>query len=732
MKIHQEQVDIERVGVQTENSFTIKTSAAAFDILSAGLYTDPISAIIRELSCNAYDSHVAADNVDVPFQIHLPNSLEPFLSIRDFGIGLSDDDVLHLYTTYFESTKTNSNDYIGARGLGSKSPFSYSKSYEVISRFDGIVRSYHMFINEHGIPDVVKMSTNPTEDDNGLEVKIGIDPNNFTQVINKTASILKHFDVKPKIVGALHFEFDKLPKNSMDGEGWMAYDSYSSHYHTKFTAVQGNVQYKVNVNQMRDDLTSEEWEFFNHMHIVGYFDIGDLDTAANREEIRYDPQTKKELVKFVQRVIKEITGMVIDRCGSYDTYWEACAELDKISQATFGSRSAMYQIINASDVENPMLARYVEQTGLVGVPKILKRHTLFTYHISRGWSSTQKGYTRERTAKEFEPTSGIRIVINDVKSGGVARMLDYGNNHPEVTKFIVINSHDWEFSEEDKEAIPNYADYPEVEYDAIVECMGQPKVYNLSELCPPVKKEKVPRVFKAFSYSHTDWCGYHKRIIWRTFDVDVEKGGIFFVLKHGSSMYAIHNKKERYIGWTVDSTEGNIRHLATLVNDTLGDDKYTSHSVRGVSMNTYHKIKNDPNWINAFEFVKPGLLKLDSHIEAINRATASIGCFNVMASIKDANCRDEIAKLPNSSPFKKATAEAVADWNTIAHDRSYYAFCSDLRHQLEIGTTKVDVEPYFEYNDFEKYSLFPVLETLPTEGPDFSKVIDYINLMDKN
>ena len=140
MKIHQEQIDIERVGVQTENSFTIKTSAAAFDILSAGLYTDPIAAIIRELSCNAYDSHVAANKVDTPFQIHLPNSLEPFLSIRDFGVGLSDDDVLHLYTTYFESTKTNSNDFIGARGLGSKSPFSYSKSYEVISRFDGIVR----------------------------------------------------------------------------------------------------------------------------------------------------------------------------------------------------------------------------------------------------------------------------------------------------------------------------------------------------------------------------------------------------------------------------------------------------------------------------------------------------------------------------------------------------------------------------------------------------------------
>lgn len=733
MKIHQEQIDIERVGVQTENSFTIKTSAAAFDILSSGLYTDPISAIIRELSCNAYDSHVAAGKADTPFQIHLPNKLEPFLSIRDFGTGLSDDDVLHLYTTYFESTKTESNDFIGARGLGSKSPFSYSKSYEVISRFEGIERSYHMFINEHGIPDVVKMSTRPTLSENGLEVKIGIDPSDFRQVTDKTGSTLKHFKVLPTIVGALHFEFDKLPEDTITGNNWMAYNSSFSHYHTKFTVVQGNVQYKVNMNQMSDELSNQEQQFFNHIHIVGYFEIGDLDTAANREEIRYDPQTKQVLAKFVRKVIQEITDKVINECGNYDTYWEACAELDNISKTIFGYKSAMYSIINEANVTNPMLARYIKQSGLVKAPQGLKRHTMYTYAVNRGWASTQKRYTRKKTVAEFDPDDSIIILKNDVKSGGVARMLEYARNNKNVSKFIVITSHNWAWSDEEKKRVPNHADYPEVEYDMIVEALGQPSVHNLSVLCPPVKKERVPREFKAFRYLHTNWVGYNSRVIWDKFNVDIEAGGIFFVLKYCSSVCATNDKQDIELNWSVNDTEMYIKHLARLVNETLGKEKYDHNDVHGVSISTYKKIKNDPNWIDAFEFIKPGLDEMQHHIDAIQRANASVECFGIMNSIRELECRTEIAKLLPTSTFKQATAEAVKDWNDIKHHQHYYTFCSKLRYQLlNTNSLPVDVEPYFKYNDFDKYPLFSVLEQLPTEGPNFAKVMDYITLMDKN
>ena len=90
--------------VSEVGEFRIRNSAKAFNILSSGLYANKVRAIIRELSCNAVDSHVAAGKHNTTFDVHLPNSIEPYFSIRDYGTGLSHDQVTNIYNTYFEST----------------------------------------------------------------------------------------------------------------------------------------------------------------------------------------------------------------------------------------------------------------------------------------------------------------------------------------------------------------------------------------------------------------------------------------------------------------------------------------------------------------------------------------------------------------------------------------------------------------------------------------------------
>lgn len=130
---------IEKYGdVNAEVGFKIKASRASFQILSSGLYSNKIRAIIRELCCNAHDAHKSAGTQDTPFEISLPSTFSPVLVIKDFGTGLSHEDVMTIYTTYFESTKNNSNDFIGQLGLGSKSPFSYTNQFLVESRHEGV------------------------------------------------------------------------------------------------------------------------------------------------------------------------------------------------------------------------------------------------------------------------------------------------------------------------------------------------------------------------------------------------------------------------------------------------------------------------------------------------------------------------------------------------------------------------------------------------------------------
>ena len=115
-------VDVNEVvlsNVGATGEFRIRNSAKAFKILSDGLYSNKIRAIVRELSCNALDSHIGAGKPNVPFEVHLPTVLEPWFAVRDFGLGLDGDQVTNIYTTYFESTKTDSNAFIGALGLSS-------------------------------------------------------------------------------------------------------------------------------------------------------------------------------------------------------------------------------------------------------------------------------------------------------------------------------------------------------------------------------------------------------------------------------------------------------------------------------------------------------------------------------------------------------------------------------------------------------------------------------------
>ena len=137
MIISDNSVDVTLSNVGNTGEFKIKNSRKAFQILSSGLYSNKIKAIIRELSTNALDSHRAAGTVDTPFEVHLPTILEPYFSVRDYGTGLTDQEIESIYTTYFESTKTNSNEYIGALGLGSKSPFSYTDNFTVTSVKNG-------------------------------------------------------------------------------------------------------------------------------------------------------------------------------------------------------------------------------------------------------------------------------------------------------------------------------------------------------------------------------------------------------------------------------------------------------------------------------------------------------------------------------------------------------------------------------------------------------------------
>ena len=315
---------IERHGIQKESVFRIRASAKAFSILSSNLYTDKILAIVREVSVNAQDSHIAAHNPQ-PFIIHLPNTLEPYFSVKDFGTGLSEEMMETVYTTYFESTKTESNDFTGCLGLGSKTPMSYTDSFTVISRFDGEKITYNIFLNQNGIPSIARLHQEPTTEHNGLEVVVPVKEKDFNEFRLKAQQIFKRFQNPPEIIGNSNYKLEPVT-HSMHGEGWALRSPVDEYNQGSAVAVMGSVGYRI---VLSDSTLTDIQERALDLPVDLFFKIGEVDVNAGREGLSFDAPTVANIKNRLDSMVIELRDLVSKKFDACTTLWEArCLHYD--------------------------------------------------------------------------------------------------------------------------------------------------------------------------------------------------------------------------------------------------------------------------------------------------------------------------------------------------------------------------------------------------------------------
>ena len=162
MVISSTQTNVSVNNVKNSGSFTATSDPHFFLELSRNLYKNPIRAIIRELLCNAIDANTEA-KVDNDVILHLPTSMDSTFSIEDNGVGMSANTIINVYTVYGKSTKSGENDSIGGFGLGSKTPFAYTKQLVVESSKDGIKNTYVFYLNEEGTPSYTLVNSEMCE-----------------------------------------------------------------------------------------------------------------------------------------------------------------------------------------------------------------------------------------------------------------------------------------------------------------------------------------------------------------------------------------------------------------------------------------------------------------------------------------------------------------------------------------------------------------------------------------
>ena len=303
--------------------FRIRNSAKAFNILSSGLYANKIKAIVRELSCNAVDSHIAAGKKDTPFDVHLPNTLEPHFSIRDYGTGLSHEQVTQIYTTYFESTKTASNEFIGALGLGSKSPFSYTDNFTVTAIQNGTKGIYSAFINDTGVPSIALMMTEATDEPAGVEVKFSVNERyDFDKFRQEARNVYRYFALRPVISGNADFKIDEVEYDTKD-----IIPGVHSTKGRNTVAIMGNIAYPVDVPN--SDKALGDLRGLLGCGLEMHFGIGELDFQASREGLSYIPQTIDAIKRKLEALNAQLAVHIKTEADAIDNLWERAVFLHK-------------------------------------------------------------------------------------------------------------------------------------------------------------------------------------------------------------------------------------------------------------------------------------------------------------------------------------------------------------------------------------------------------------------
>lgn len=302
-------------GVQDEIAISFEANAVAFYAQISGLAKDKIGYPIRELSTNAWDASRGR------FEVYLPTYLDPTFKVRDFGPGMSHDQMVNIYARLYASTKRATDQEVGGWGLGSKSPFAYligdngTGSYTVTSYNGGMARTYVLSLGASGAPVMRLLMEVESAEESGLEVAFPVQRQDINRFRDRAREILWSFEPRPALKPDL--EWDE-PVITASGEGWRFYN--------KSTVPFSGPQVRMGPVMYPFDLELIDMGKFLSQNDPVVFDtaIGTVSVTLSREALSYDDRTKATLKALVKKYEENYIINVQAKVNEAESWLDAC------------------------------------------------------------------------------------------------------------------------------------------------------------------------------------------------------------------------------------------------------------------------------------------------------------------------------------------------------------------------------------------------------------------------
>ena len=316
--------------VATSHDFpTVNCSIDAEDMryissLLRNNYSNTILATIRETYANAVDANKENNLSPELIEVKSPNSIDQTFSVRDYGCGLSRDQIFNLYSKFGKSTKRGSDLSIGGFGIGRFAPLSYKDSFTVTSYHNGNKSIYSLYISEDNDTKIDEVFSEPTSEHNGICISVGVAKNDLTKFNEEISSFFSNFEALPKFLN-IQTHIVK-PQIVASGADWQIRKSFNGHSNFSIGEqgiVMGGIYYPINP-ELIDFKSDEYYAWTKHLNkLVFIADIGSVSLHHSRETLEYNKTTKAYLKSRYQAFSKEFTDSIKNKIAQFNCLREA-------------------------------------------------------------------------------------------------------------------------------------------------------------------------------------------------------------------------------------------------------------------------------------------------------------------------------------------------------------------------------------------------------------------------
>lgn len=310
--------------VDSKKFSVTENSSKLFAMLSNMLYKEKERSVLTELASNAIDAHKLVCKNNIPIKIVLPTLYELEIKVRDYGPGLSEEDIHKYLTTYGESSKQNNNDFIGGYGIGSKSPAAVTETWTIHSYYGGLHKQYLIYISNDGIPSLTKVfekSTNET----GLEVVIPVKRESIYLWNEAAKNAFRFYKTKPEIHNGEEEEDITFKFNS-------DILAIPIKYEVGLVALINDRVYTIDTSKLELDDFSKK---LTRNDLILKFKTGDLNLSLSREDLQYNKNTIDKINENLIIAIKELKCAILENVKKVDNELEFIIETSAFMRGLF-------------------------------------------------------------------------------------------------------------------------------------------------------------------------------------------------------------------------------------------------------------------------------------------------------------------------------------------------------------------------------------------------------------